>query len=120
MHSYDRRQAADGERDIENVDGGLGVAQTKSRSYGVNSNKVCDPNREGGNSSRAENSNRESSSIGGITRQLKELRDLHLATMEANEQNLKERLNSNNIHKQQVLESIQKIETQLKELGLPE
>jgi hypothetical protein len=117
MTNYARSETSNHKCNSENVDRRLGGVERKSRTNGNDSNEVLNSNSTGRDFNREESDCRESASLGGIFRQLRELRESHLASVEAHEKKLKEGLAENEIHKQDLLEGIEKVEKLLEQLN---
>ncbi|MGB6298825.1 MAG: hypothetical protein WBF90_21950 [Rivularia sp. (in: cyanobacteria)] len=120
MTSHARSETSDNQCNSQNADRRLGGIERESRTNGNEPYQVFDSNSTGGNSCREESNCRESASLGGIVRQLRELRESHLASTEANEKKLREGLTKNEVHKQELLQGIDKIEELLKQLSQSE
>lgn len=111
-----RTKASDNQCNSEIIGRGLGGVEGESRKDGDESNKVLNSNSAWRDIGREESFSRESSSLGGIFRQLRELRESHLASVEENEKKLREGLTKNENHKQDLLQSIEKLENLLEQL----
>ena len=112
-----KTKTSDNECHTENACGGLGIAERKSGIHGDDSNKILNSNSERGDKSRGQNSDRERSSPGGIESQLREIKQSHLAFIEARQQQLKDELVDNQGYSEKLLLRIENLESKLKQLN---
>ena len=92
--------------------GRLGSVADESEEIGAYPYSIFDPNSEG------ENCNRDgrNGGFGGILRQLRELRDEHLAFVDAHSERLRTRLAEDERHRKQIISKMALLERQIVQL----
>ena len=97
-----------------NASFGLGTSRRKSEETGTDTNKVFDRNRARRNiHSKSQSFVRRADRLGGILRQLEEIKHAHVAYIEAHEGRLKERLAEDEVEKKQVIQKIDRLKEEI-------
>lgn len=108
----------DNQRDFKNVNSRLGFTSGQSSADGNESNQIFDSDSSWGNISGEEGIAGGQGTTGKMLRQLRDLKDAHLAYIDSHKQLLESQLEANAEHRDKILECMNRLEgNMLKLLG---